>query len=134
MAKKNNGTKIAKHSADPIPSKLPKSNDPLISGGHLSWRFSACDKGGNYCWNIQPHDKFREIIERLHEFETKTWDQIIATGSHPIQKTKIIKDARDRLSDIQMDDIDELMSFRMTGPNRVWCIQAGNLICPSPKK
>ena len=31
--------------------------------------------------------------------------------------------ARDRLAEIGQDDLDELMSFRITGESRVWCIQ-----------
>lgn len=75
----------------------------------------------------------------------RTGPKFIKTKSHPIAVTGICKEARDRLTDIKRDDVDELMSFRLTGPNRVWCIQAGNImralwwdpehkICPAKKK
>jgi hypothetical protein len=143
MAKK---AKIAKHLQNPTPVKVPKSKDPEIHGSPLAWRFSACDKDGSFAWTTLEHgEPFREVIERLHEFETKTWDEIIKTGSHPIEVYKCEKDARDRLFAIQQDDIDELMSFRISGKKRVWCIQDRNimkvlwwdpdhLICPAHLK
>lgn len=85
----------------------------------MAWRFSACDRAGPYSWAIGEDAKFREVIEKLHEFEGKTWAQIIETGSHAIEVHEICKEARDRLVEIERDDLDELMSFRLTGPNRV---------------
>ena len=87
----------------------------------------------------------QEVIEKLQEFEKKNWNEIIRGGSHPIPVTDIMKPARDRLQTIHKDDTDELMSFRLTGTNRVWCIRQLNVmkvlwwdpdhqICPAPKK
>lgn len=106
--------KIAKHQANPVPIKKPKSQEPMIHGGPLAWRFSSCDKNGPFCWNeFESLDKFKEIIEKLHEFETKNWDEIIKGGSHPIEIYKIEKKAQNRLTELNRDDIDELMSFRL---------------------
>ena len=84
-------------------------------------------------------------MEKLQEFEKKNWSQIIHSGSHPIQIANIVKPARDRLEKIHKDDTDELMSFRLTGRNRVWCVQEANImkilwwdpnheICPSTQR
>lgn len=146
MAAKNKAkAKKPKFAVAPQPEKKPKFQDPCIEGQPLAWRFSGADRGGPFGWAIQPDAKFREIMEKLHEFEAKNWNDIINTGSHPIAVKDICKDARDRLAAIKRDDVDELMSFRLTGPNRVWCIQAGNImralwwdpehkICPAKKK
>jgi len=110
--------KIAKHLQNPAPVKVAKSKDPEIHGSPLAWRFSACDKGGPFTWTALAHgEPFKEVIERLHEFETKTWDEVIKTGSHPIEVYKCEKEARERLAEIQQDDVDELMSFRISGKN-----------------
>ena len=138
--------KIAKHLLNPAPAKVPKSKDPEIHGSPLAWRFSTCDKAGQFAWTGLEHgEAFKEVMDRLHEFETKTWDEITRTGSHPIEVYKCEKSARDRLTDIQQDDVDELMSFRISGKKRVWCIQDRNimrilwwdpdhLICPAHLK
>ena len=138
--------KIAKHLQNLVPQKIPKTKDPEIGGSPLAWRFSACDKGGPFAWTSLEHgNPYKEVIERLHEFETKEWDEIVRGGSHPIQVYKCEKPARDRLVEIQQDDVDELMSFRISGKKRVWCIQDRNImrvlwwdpdhaICPSHLK
>src|SRR5437763_1834862 len=135
--------KVPKHRQNPAPAKIPKAKDPEIHGLPLAWRFSACDKGGPFSWMALDHGHpFKEVMERLHEFETKTWEEIIRTGSHPIEVYKCEKPAKDRLADIQQDDIDQLMSFRISGKKRVWCIPDRNImkvlwwdpdhqICPS---
>jgi hypothetical protein len=121
--------KIAKHQQNPAPEKRAKSSDPQIDGSPLAWRFSACDKDGPFSWmNLEHGEPYRQVMERLHEFETKTWDEIIKTGSHPIEVYKCEKAAKDRLADIKQDDIDELMSFRVTGRKRVWCIRDRNIM------
>ena len=101
---------------------------------------------GTFLWTGLVHgDPFKEVIERLHEFEKMSWDEIIKTGSHPIEVWKCEKLARNRLAAIQQDDIDQLMSFRIAGQKRVWCIRDQNImrvlwwdpehaVCPSPKK
>jgi hypothetical protein len=138
--------RIAKHATEPILAKRPKYKDPEIDGKPLAWRFSSCDKEGDFAWtNLMHGSQYKNVIERLHEFEKMKWDQIIFTRSHPIALNKCIKEARKRLSDIEQDDIDELMSFRITGKERVWCIRDMNImrvlwwdpkhaICPSEKK
>ena len=122
-------SKIAKHVIDPKPVKKPKNLDPMIGDYPLAWRFSGCDRGGPFSWSgIDTDEKYREVIEKLHEFEIKTWAQLLDTGSHPIETDRLAKVARDRLFKIERDDVDELMSFSLTGPNRVWCIQSGHIM------
>lgn len=113
---------------NPVEEKQARYQDPCIEGHPLAWRFSGCDKEGPFGWTIAEDAKYREVIEKLHEFEGKTWPEIIATGSHSIEVHLICKDAQDRLVAIERDDLDELMSFRLTGPNRVWCEKAGHIM------
>ena len=120
--------KHAKVAGNPVEQKRARYQDPCIEGHPLAWRFSGCDKGGPFGWVIPADAKFREVIEKLHEFEGKTWPEIMATGSHAIEVHQICKAARDRLVDIQRDDLDQLMSFRLTGPNRVWCDKNGHIM------
>jgi hypothetical protein len=121
--------KVAKHLQNPEPRKRPKSRDHEIDGFPLAWRFSGCDKGGPFSWAALDHGApFREVIERLQEFETKQWAEIINTGSHPVEIHKCEKPAKDRLAEIKQDDLDELMSFRISGTKRVWCIKDGNIM------
>jgi len=84
-------------------------------------------------------------MEKLHRFETMEETEIRAQGSHPVEISKLSKAAQTRLETIQHDDIDELMSFRLTGKQRVWCRMDNSVmlilwwdpehaVCPSMKK
>jgi hypothetical protein len=125
---KAKGAKHVKLGYEPQPEKKPKLQDPCIDGQPLAWRFSGADRGGPFCWAVQPAEKFQEVLEKLQEFEAKNWAEIIAGKSHPVAVKDLCKDARDRLGDIERDDVDELMSFRLTGTNRVWCVQSGHVM------
>ena len=121
--------KKAKFGATPDPQKKAHVPDPELSDGHpLAWRFSGADRGGPFAWTIVQDDKFREVVEKLYAFEGKAWNEITQGGSHPIAVASLCKEARDRLIEIERDDLDELMSLRLTGPNRVWCIRSGHIM------
>lgn len=138
--------KQPKVAEEPTPEKRPRWVEPKVNGLPLAWRFSTNDPGGDWAWtSLQPPEKYQEVLEKLHEFETKNWREIVAGGSHSIELGRLAKKARDRLTVIKRDDLDELMSFRLTGKNRVWCVRDQNImrllwwdpdhtVCPSVKK
>ncbi len=41
-------------------------------------------------------------------------------GSHRVRVDKLIKEARDRLSDIKLASVEHLYSFRLSGGTQVW--------------
>jgi hypothetical protein len=112
----------------PSGAKLPKIALHFVDGGPLAWRFSMCDSGGPYPWNALTPEKHLEVIEKLHEFEKRNWDEITRGGSHLIKVADCCKDARDRLEKTERDDFDTLVSFRLSATERVWCIQAANVM------
>ncbi len=134
MAKKFNKPKKTKKqpkvAAEPQPRKKPRVGEPFFHEDYpLAWRFSACDKGGPWAWtNLNPADKYKEVVEKLHSFETMTETVMRQGGSHPVALDNIAGDAVQRLREIQQDDLDELMSFRLTGTNRVWCVRDRNIM------
>jgi hypothetical protein len=120
--------------------------EPTIEGLPLAWRFSSADRGGPWSFEkLLGNNRLLDVLRRLIEFESKNWNDILQTGSHLVQKVKLAATARKRLVEIEQDDVDELMSFRVTGRGRVWCIPAANImrllwwdpdheVCPAPKK
>jgi len=126
MAKAEKRAKIA---AEPQPEKKARFAEHRFDDGHpLAWRFSHSDREGPFGWSIAEDAKFRQGVEKLYEFEGKNWNEITAGGSHAIAVRKLCDDARKRLVEIQLDDLDELLSLRLTGPNRVWCIRSGHIM------
>ncbi len=102
---------------EPVDGKLP-----------LAWRFSHCDKGGPFSWLKLSSNDISFIMRKIPEFETKSWDDLHLAKCHPIPVSQLEKDARNRLSEIEHDDLDLLMVFHLSGPKRLWCIQQGNLM------
>ena len=145
MAK--NRKKSPKVSRQPQPNKHPKTQHPIDFHSPIAWRFSDSDRDGKWAWtNLEDPKKFKKVIEKLQEFETKNWNEIISSGSHQIAVGDIVKLAMKRLQELKKDDVEQLFSFRLSGKERVWCIrQLNNVmnvlwwdphheICPAPKR
>ncbi len=144
---KDQPKKVAKHKIAPNfvkPAKLPHSRD--MPSSSISWRFSRADKGGPFAWSdLAEPAVYKAVMERLHCFETMCDREIGESGSHAIPLSSLSKDAQRRLEEIQQDDVDALMSFRINGPARVFCIRErevmrvlwydpDHLVCPSAKR
>lgn len=124
-------SKKPKFGANPTAKKKPIIAEHIYEDGHpLAWRFSHVDRGGPFAWNIESHEKFHEVLHKLFEFEGKNWNEIKAAGSHPIETSSICEDAKKRLVEIEQDDLDELLSLRLAGANRVWCVRRGHILRP----
>ena len=74
-----------------------------------------------------------------------TWKAIGTNGSHPVALNDLDKTARDRLAELNLDDIDHLYSLRLSGTERVWGILDRSIlkvlwwdpdhqVCPAAKK
>lgn len=122
--------KKAKIVEKPEPVKRAKYNEPIIDDGlPLAWRFGHVDSGGPFAWNFDVA-QYHDVVHKLFEFESKNWSEITASGSHPIEIGRLCKKARERLTEIEKDDLDELLSLRLTGTNRVWCVRTGHIVRP----
>lgn len=125
---------------------MPRGGAPDYEGQFPLWAFRVVDLGGPWCWSALGSDSLRDVLQRMKEMETMTWHAITEqTGSHSIEVTRLSKDARDRLVDIQQDDVDQVYSLRVTGRRRIFGIRDGGVlrilwwdpehqVCPAPKK
>lgn len=130
MKKDKGGKKrVSFGNVSPVAEKKARFSDPTpYQDAPISWRFSSCDKNGPFSWAALADPKYKCIVEKLHEYETKNFNDLHKAGSHPIETGRLAKAARDRLKDIKLDDIEALMSFRCEGDDRVWCIPEGALM------
>jgi hypothetical protein len=130
----------------PAETKQPRANAQNIPSP-LSplWSFRRIDIDGPWCFTKISRDHLREVLERLKNVETMNWADLRSGGSHPVDVDQFAKDAKDRLTALKLDDLDELYSLRVSGEARVWAIKDENVlrllwwdpnhkICPSPKK
>lgn len=103
----------------------------------LSWRLRNLDLDGAWGWKSMPSNLWwDEIWSKLIQFETMTWNEILAASGgrtkgnnhHPVPINELQKDAQVRLSELGQDDIDEVFSLRLSGTQRIYGIREGRVL------
>jgi hypothetical protein len=77
-------------------------------------------------WHEISKEKLTEIRSKLAAFENSTWSEILVGSSkqnHPIPVSDLEPEAQQRLRDLRMDDVDEVISLRLSGQERIFGIQ-----------
>jgi hypothetical protein len=80
-----------------------------------------------YGWHNLDARGIGSVRSRLSDFETMTWAEILVEGKkfhHAVSVEQLCKEARDRLNHLFRGniDVDELVSLRLSGKERVWGI------------
>ena len=110
VSETRSGKKLPNQSGDITPDQM----SPL-------WSFSLLDIGSTWCWSKMSPEQFGEVFAKLKNFETMKWAEIKGPKkSHFIKKTRLIKEAQDRLSEIGFEEEEELFSLRLEGKQRIW--------------
>ncbi|MDY6802274.1 MAG: hypothetical protein SXA11_00490 [Cyanobacteriota bacterium] len=143
-------TKKPKATETPSPSKTPKTfvapND--FYEQKPAWRVSKMVMDGDYGWEILDAEKLIFIKDKLSSFESMTWSEILIKNkksNHLVKVGDLSKEAQDCLEKMGLDDVDRLLSLRLSGKERVWGILAEGIldllwwdpqhqVCPSLKK
>lgn len=145
MGKKDKKPRHLKALAEPqrAPRGAPLFNIP---SSKFKWRTAQADHGGPYWWScVELPYLFQIIIPRLHDFESMSWGEIEGSDHHFIDKDALCKAARDRLAELDMENIEQLFSMHVTGKQRIWGQREGTTlyvlwwdpeheISPSPKR
>ena len=129
--------------------KVPKkaSGDDFLNLSP-AWRFSLLELVDPFGWHNLTTAQLLEIRQKLANFESMTWNQIIILArdnNHLVSVDRICSDAYRRLEAVKQDDVGELLSLRLGGTERVWGILEHNAvkllwwdpfhqICPSERK
>ena len=112
-----------------------------------AWRVGIMEMVDPFGWHQIHGNKLTDLREKLGHFESMTWSEILIRDkrrNHFIPRKDICKAAQDRLVSMRQDDVDELVSLRLSGPERVWGILDGDIlrvvwwdpehrVCPSIK-
>lgn len=129
----------------PASNKKPAA-EPVDPSRHRPvWRVRQMDFDGPFGFCVLPAAAAQKILSKLGDFEGMTWQDIERGGSHNVSVEKLSKAARDRLTEINQDDLDELFSLRLSGKERIWGIRDRAVlrllwwdpeheVCPSIKK
>lgn len=76
-------------------------------------------------WHKVDGPKIKYVREKLGHFESMTWNEILVAGrkrNHSVPVEKLCPTAQKRLRDLGQSDLDEVVSLRLSGPERVWGI------------
>lgn len=103
------------------------------------------EMAGPFGWHEIDQHTLNDIRGKLQGFETMTLREIFTVGSkrnHSVEQWKLCDDAKHRLRELGHDDLDELWTLRLSGPERIWGIRNCNVftllwwdpkhqVCPS---
>ena len=106
--------KRAGRNRTPRGKKKPASTSIVSTQNRrLVWKMSRIDDNSPWGWNhITCSDFLRNIWDKMHDFETMTWGEILGRNHHAIAVNNIIKPAQNRLEQLGHDDQAELVSFK----------------------
>ena len=129
-------------------SKTPRILKPFDTGYNENpvWQIGNIDLDGPFGWSkIDRGHLLYEILPKIRDFESMKWQEILGRNNHEIRISDISRTAQRRLEDIKLDDIDQLVSLRLTARERIWGIKSQRTlrvlwwdpehqVCPSLKK
>lgn len=124
MPKQGRRPKTAKQ---PSTSKTPKTvaNPDEFYDLNPAWRISKMHLAQPYGWHILDADKILQIQNRLAHFEGMRWSEILIKGkksNHLVEVDRLCQEAQRHLASISLEDIDEILSLRLSSRERVWGI------------
>ena len=123
----------------PESGKQPRALYNPDSHNHetIVWRFSVVDQCGPWGWRTEAaRSWWGEILPKLQNYESMTWAEIMqaaggkskGNNSHPVRVEKLTPKAKQRLKDIDQDDVSELFSLRLSSRTRVYGIRDGRVL------
>ena len=94
------------------------------------WHIQTLDKEGPYGWRgVDSNTFWDEIHPKLRDFESMRWIDLLGPKkSHNIPVSTLSREARKRLTELELDDLDHLFSLRLTGSERIWGIRVKNIL------
>lgn len=109
--------------------RVPAAAALQPSPDRIRFRFDRVDLGGPWCLTAITSDDHRVLLEKMREFERLTMAEAfngqLGKDYHDLSKCPNPTVLR-RLQDIEMDDIDALSRFRLSGTRRLYGTRLGN--------
>jgi hypothetical protein len=96
-----------------------------------SWRIALAQVIDPWGWHNLDASEIRSIHTKLAQYEAKTWNEILVKENklnHRIECHKLCKDAREKLAELRLDDVEQLVSLHLGARERVWGILSHNVL------
>ena len=121
------------HPADTRDPRTAPGADPTRNEQEtVVWAFGIADLDGPWGWRSEASRVWwRELLPKLRNFETMTWEEIMAAAGgrtkgnnhHFVNVKGLSSKARARLAEVGQEDVSELFSLRLTSTTRVYGIR-----------
>ena len=115
----------------PQPSKKPRIDSTLKNPMDQNpvWQVGILDVDGPWGWNtIEKELFFKNILPKVINFETMFWKEILKRYNHEVQVSEISPKAQMRLTQLDLDNTESLVSLRLSGSERIWGIRVDNIL------
>lgn len=108
----------------------------------VCWQFCSMDMSGPFSCAGITFDEWQLILSKMRQWEKMTWYEIAGRRDHAIDVDNLSSEAKKRLIELQLDDIDEVFSLHIDGKKRLFGIRDRNIfrvlwwdrehkVCPS---
>lgn len=109
------------------PRKDPSIKNPLNE--NPAWHVSILEENGPWGWrSIDEVLFFGQILPKIRNLESMFWKDILGRQNHEVPVSQISADAQKRLTELNLDDAEMLVSLRLTGTQRIWGIRVGSVL------
>lgn len=113
-----------------VPKKAESFKFGEIESRKPAWCFHRTDADANdFGFNLDSK-QFDNMIVRLKSFETLTWKEILYKNrddsNHFTEVEELSKSAKDRLRELNLDELDHLVQLRINKPTRLWGFFVGD--------
>jgi hypothetical protein len=118
----------------------PNSKDPTVI-----WGFSFVDLGGPWGWSKIEPKVLGHVLGFFHNLEALRPSEVFGSRHKRVEPDALCPEAKRRLGEIELDDLDCLWELRVSGLERIWGHRDGHVfypiwwdplheVCPSKKK
>ncbi len=118
-------TKQTKFGAIPRAEKTPRiASDPeSYHKRNPAWRLARLEFVDPFGWHSIDKETALYVREKLAAFESMTWGEILnSKNNHNVSVERLCDKAQERLTEMRQYDLEEVLSLRLTGRQRVWGI------------
>ena len=97
-----------------------------------AWDFHKCDNDGEFKWEFSNEDA-ADLVRFWASLKNSTWHDLIVLSNkqnHAIEVSRLSTTARARLKQLQLDDLDVLVSFRLSSRKRIFVVRHDHYALP----
>jgi len=120
---RNKKDKTPKAGAKVDPRKIPQRavfGKPTSENPTVIWGLSYVDLGGKWGWAKIDVKVLDRVLKFMHNMEGMLPTEVFGARHKRVEIDALCSEAKKRLTEIQLDDLDALWELRVSGQERIW--------------